>query len=104
MSYELCTTYGAHQRRQTIKRYSDIWLIIVNLLASINLALDWITGRLDRKFVSAMERNFSEDPDKRKEMKLLKRTVLIVMCLGISITAISIKLAIESDVIWAIFL
>ncbi len=103
MSYELCTTYFAHHRRQTIKRYLDIWSAIVNFIVGIDLALDWITGRLDRKFVSAMERSFNEDPNKRKEMKLLKRTVLILMCLGLSMTAISIKFAIENDTIWAIF-
>jgi len=50
-----------------------------------------------------MERCFNEDLDKRKEMKLLKRTVLILVCLGLSMTVLSIKFAIDNDTIWAIF-
>ncbi len=103
MSYELCTTYEAHQRRQTTRRYFDIWSATLNFMAGVDLALDCITGRLDRKFVSAMERCFNEDPDKRKEMKLLKRTVLILVCLGLSMTVLSIKFAIDNDTIWTIF-
>ena len=103
MLYELCTTYDVHQRRQTRRRYFDIWSAIVNFMAGVDLALDGITGRLDRKFVLAMERSFNEDPDKRKEMKLLKRTALILVCLGLSMTAVSIKFAIENETIWAIF-
>jgi len=69
---------------------------------SRDMVLDWITERLDRKFVSAMERCVHEPPDRKKEMRLLKRTVLVLVCLGLLISVVSIKLSVEAQMAYAI--
>jgi hypothetical protein len=68
----------------------------------MDMALDWITETLDRKFVSAMERCVHEAPDRKKEMRLLKRTVLVLVCLGLLISVVSIKLSVEAQMAYAI--
>jgi hypothetical protein len=103
MSYELCTTYDAHRRKENAKRFSDLSTRARAIVTSVDIALEGITEKLDRKFVSAMEHAFSEDQEKQQEMRLLSRTVLIILCAALGVTAISIKLAVESSTIWAFF-
>jgi hypothetical protein len=71
-------------------------------VTGVDTALDWITERLDRKFVSAMERCVHDSPDTNREMKLLKRTVLALLCLGLAISAVSIKFSVEAQMAYAI--
>lgn len=63
----------------------------------VNMFLDLVTEKLDRKFVGAMERCQKEDPDRKREMTLLKRTVLVLMCMGLGITAMSIVIKFAAD-------
>jgi hypothetical protein len=101
MSYEICTTYDAHREKHNAKK--DISTGLSNLVTSVDGSLEWITERLDRKFVSAMESSFAEDPEKKQEMKLFQRAVLIVLCAALGAAAVSIKFAVESSTIWAFF-
>ena len=103
MSFELCTTYDAHRKKRNAKRGLDIPAIFLSILNILDVSLEWITERLDRKFVSAMESSFSEDREKRQEMKLFQRTVLIVLCTALGVIAVSIKFAVESSAIWTFF-
>ena len=103
MSYELCTTYDAHRKEEEVKRGLDIPAGISNLATTVDASLEWITEKLDRKFVSAMESSFREDPKRKHEMKLCQRAVLVLLCAALGATAVSIKLAVESSAIWAFF-
>jgi hypothetical protein len=69
-------------------------------MTRIDDGLEWITERLDRKFVSAMEKSVTENPDKNQDLNVLKRTVLALVCLGLVLTAISIKFAIDSQMVY----
>jgi len=100
MPYELCTTYDENQGKE---RALNTWPRFSRLLTDVDMALDWITERLDRKFVSAMERCVNEDPNRHREMKLLKRTVLVLLCVGLGITVVSIKFAVEAQAVYAVF-
>jgi hypothetical protein len=68
----------------------------------VDIGLDWITERLDRKFISAMERCLHDAPAQRKEMKLLKRTILVLVCLALAISVVIIKLSVEGQMAYAI--
>ena len=72
------------------------------LLLTADEALGSITASLDRKFHAAMERCFQEDPERSSDIRLLKRTVLVVVSLGIGISALSLGLAVESQVVHGI--
>lgn len=63
----------------------------------VDMVLDLVTEKLDRKFVGAVERCHKEDPDRKREITLLKRTVLVLMCLGLGIAAISIMIKFAAD-------
>jgi hypothetical protein len=82
-----------------ITTVSDKWSRLAILLTVVDSALEWVTERLDRKFVTAMERCHMENQDKKREMKLLKRTILILMCVGLGISALSMKLAPEVQMV-----
>lgn len=103
MSYELCTTYDAHRSKGDRKRTFDVSAGMTSMAASLDKALEWMTEKLDRKFVSAMESAFTEDLKRKQEMKLFERAVLIILCGALGATVISIKLAVESSTIWAFF-
>lgn len=103
MSYELCTTYDAHRRKRTAKRYLEITTGVSSLVTAVDTSLEWVTEKLDRKFVSAMETAFSEDQEKKQEMELFQRAVLILLCVGLGGAAIWMKVAVESSQFWAFF-
>ncbi len=102
MPYELCVTYDGNQGADKLKGAADKWPHLANFLTGVDMAFDWITESLDRKFVSAMERCINEDPDKKREMKLLKRTVLVLMCVALGILAICIKFSVEPQMVHAL--
>jgi len=99
MHYQFCATCNPKSAEQAIGDTfaAPIRLHLGGLVRRVDNGLDWITERLDRKFVSAMERCANDDPDCRRELNLLKRTVLVLVCLGLCITAVSIKFAVESQ-------
>jgi hypothetical protein len=100
MSHELCTTYDVSQGKSGVQK--DLaWPRLAKFVTSVDSALDWTTERLDRKFVSAMERSLDDNPDKKKEMKLLKRTVLVLLCLGLAASAVWIKFSVEAQIVYA---
>lgn len=106
MAYELCTTISHDvNQRMADEMGSDFgkWARLANFVAGVDMALEWLTEKLDRKFVTAMERCRKEDPDRKKEMNLLKRTVLVLMCVGLGITAVSIKFAADAQLVYALF-
>jgi hypothetical protein len=100
MPHELCTTYAGNQAANKSESAMKKWPHVANFVTGIDMALDWVTERLDRKFVTAMERCINEDPDKKREMKLLKRTVLVLICVGLGISALSIKFSVESQMVY----
>lgn len=102
MSRELCTAYDVSQGTNGISSILSPGPRFAKFVIGVDMALDWITERLDRKFVSAMERCVHEPPDRRKEMRLLKRTVLVLVCLGLLISVVSIKLSVEAQMAYAI--
>jgi len=102
MPQPLCTTYDSGGQRHN-EDASTLWAWMGIFWAWIDTGLDWITERLDRKFVSAMERCIDETPDKTREMTLLKRTVFILVCIGLAATAVYIKLSAEAQIACAIF-
>jgi hypothetical protein len=100
MHYELCATCNLKRSDRAIGggfAAPTIWRHLGGLVHRADNSLDWITERLDRKFVSAMERCANDDPNTRRELNLLKRTVLVLVCLGLGVTAVSIKFAVESQ-------
>ena len=101
MSHELCTTYDVSKGKSGIQKDVDAWPRLAKFVTSVDSALDWTTERLDRKFVSAMERSLDDNPDKKKEMKLLKRTVLVLLCLGLAASAVWIKFSVEAQIVYA---
>lgn len=103
MPYELCVTYNGNQEPHRLEGAMEKWPRLRKFLTGIDTALDWVTERLDREFVSAMERCIKEDPDKRRELELLKRTVLVLMCVGLGILAVSIKFSVEAKMVYAVF-
>ena len=103
MSYELCTTYDPHREKETAKRYFDISAGLTSLVTAVDASLEWVTEKLDRKFVSAMETAFTEDQEKKQEMELFQRAVLILLCAGLGGAAIWMKVAVESSQFWAFF-
>jgi len=102
MSGELCTAYDVSQGRNGISSILSPGPRLAKFVMGVDMVLDWITERLDRKFVSAMERCVHEPPDRKKEMRLLKRTVLVLVCLGLLISVVSIKLSVEAQMAYAI--
>ncbi len=102
MTHELCTTFDVNQAGGEAQGGLNTWPRVGKLVSYVDTVLDWTTERLDRKFVSAMERCIEENPDRKREMKLLKRTVLFVVCLGLAITAVSIKLSVEAQMVYAV--
>jgi hypothetical protein len=102
MPHELCTAYdGSHGKYHVASTLAPrLWL--ARLVTGVDTVLDGMTERLDRKFVSAMERCVYENPDTKREMKLLKRTVLALLCLGLAISAVSIKFSVEAQMAYAI--
>lgn len=102
MINELCTTYDSGHSENKIKNVQDLWRRLGRVAILTDTALDWVTERLDRKFLSAMERSTYETPDRKREMKLLKRTVLILVCLGLAVTVITIKLSAEAQIVYAV--
>ena len=103
MSYEMCTTYDAHRRKETARRYLDISAGLTRLVTTVDASLEWVTEKLDRKFVSAMESTFTEDQKKKHEMKLFQRAVLILLCTGLGGAAMWMKVAVESSQFWSFF-
>jgi hypothetical protein len=102
MSHELCTAYDVSQGKNGIANVINPGPRLAKFVNGVDMALDWITESLDRKFVSAMERCVHEPPDKKREMKLLKRTVLVLVCIGLAITVVSIKFSVEAQMAYAI--
>ena len=102
MTHELCTAYDVSQGRNGISTVVNPGPRLAKFVIGVDMALDWITERLDRKFVSAMERCVHEPPDRRKEIRLLKRTVLVLVCIGLIISVVSIKLSVEAQMAYAI--
>jgi len=101
MPYELCITYDGNQGADKLEGAVDKWPHLASFLTGVDMAFDWATESLDRKFVSAMERCINEDPDKKREMKLLKRTVLVLMCVALGILAVCIKFSVEPQMVHA---
>lgn len=105
MAYELCTTISHDVNQQMDNEIgSDFgkWARLANFVAGVDMALEWLTEKLDRKFVTAMERCRKEDPDRKREMRLLKRTVLVLICVGLGITAVSIKVAADTQMMYGL--
>ena len=102
MAHELCTAYDVSQGRHGISNVVNPGPRLAKFVIGVDMALDWITERLDRKFVSAMERCVHEPPDRKKEMRLLKRTVLVLVCIGLVISVVSIKFSVEAQMAYAI--
>lgn len=73
------------------------------ILMSADDVLGSVTGRLDRKFHAAMERFSQEDPEGSSDIRLLKRTVLAIVSLGIVISALSLSIAVESQAVFVVF-
>ncbi len=73
------------------------------ILVSADDALGSITGRLDRKFHAAMERRFYEDPNRTNEIRLLNRTILVILSIGLGISTFSLGLAVQSQMVFAMF-
>lgn len=104
MAYELCTTisHDVNQRTDEIGTNFGKWARLVNFVAGVDITLEWVTEKLDRKFVAAMERCREEDPDRKREITLLKRTILVLICVGLGITAVSIKVAADTQVMYGL--
>ena len=98
MQYELCATYDMNQvdNDTVYAGAASKWPRTGGFMSRADQCLDWITEKLDRKFV---ERCVNDDPVRKKELSTLKRTVLVLVCLGLGITAISIKFAIEAQLL-----
>ena len=101
MPCELCTTYNGNHGVNKLESAIGKWPRLANFVTGIDMALEWVTERLDREFVTAMERCMNEDPDKKREMKLLKRTVLVLICVGLGISVVCIKLSMEAQMAYA---
>ena len=102
MQYEFCATYDAKEM-DSVATYAGAasrWPRSGNLSVLLDSGLDWITEKLDRKFVSAMEKSVSDDPVRKKELNMLKRTILVLVSLGLGVTAVSIKFALETQLIY----
>jgi hypothetical protein len=78
------------------------WARLASFVAGVDVALEWLTEKLDRKFVTAMERCRREDPDRKREITLLKRTILVLVCVGLGITAVSIKVAADTQILYGL--
>jgi hypothetical protein len=78
------------------------WARLANFVAGMDMALEWLTEKLDRKFVTAMERCRREDPDRNREINLLKKTVLVLLCVGLGVTAVSIKVAADTQILYGL--
>lgn len=104
MAYELCTAISHDVDQPMDEMDTDFgkWARLANCVAGVDMALEWITEKLDRKFVTAMERCRREDPDRKREMNLLKKTVLVLMCVGLGITAVSIKVAADTQILYGL--
>ncbi|MGD8513027.1 MAG: hypothetical protein PVG85_03675 [Deltaproteobacteria bacterium] len=104
MAYELCTTISHDVDQHMDEMGTDFgkWACLANFVAGVDMALEWLTEKLDRKFVTAMERCRREDPDRKREMNLLKKTVLVLMCVGLGITAVSIKVAADTQILYGL--
>ena len=104
MAYELCTTisHDVNQRTDEIGTDFGKWARLANFVAGVDMTLEWLTEKLDRKFVTAMERCRQEDPDRKREITLLKRTILVLICVGLGITAVSIKVAADTQVMYGL--
>jgi len=104
MAYELCTTisHDVNQPMDEMGANSEKWARLGSFVAGVDMALEWLTEKLDRKFVTAMERCRREDPDRKREMNLLKKTVLVLMCVGLGITAVSIKVAADTQILYGL--
>ena len=102
MPHELCTAHGGSHGKYRVASIIAPRLCLSRFVTGVDAALDWMTERLDRKFVSAMERCVHENPDTSREMKLLKRTVLVLLCLGLAISAVTIKFSVEAQMAYAI--
>jgi len=102
MQFELCAMYDL-KKVEEIGVYAGAtskWPRRGDFVARFDTCLDWITEKLDRKFVSAMEKSVSDDPTRKQELNMLKRTILFLVSLGLGITAISIKFALEAQLIY----
>ena len=102
MGRELCTAYDTSQGRSGISSFLSLGPQLAKLVMAVDVGLDWITERLDRKFVSAMERCIHEPPDGKMEIRVLKRTVLVLVCLGLLISVVCIKFSVETQMAYAI--
>ena len=104
MAYELCTAISHDVNQQMDEMGTDFGkrARLANFVAGVDMALEWLTEKLDRKFVTAMERCRQEDPDRKREMNLLKKTVLVLMCVGLGITAVSIKVAADTQILYGL--
>ena len=104
MAYELCTTisHDVNQRTDEIGTDFGKWARLANFVAGVDMTLEWLTEKLDRKFVTAMERCRQEDPDRKREITLLKRTILVLICVGLGITAVSIKVAADTQIMYGL--
>jgi len=104
MAYELCTAISHDVDQQMDEMGTDFgkWARLASFVAVVDMALEWLTERLDRKFVTAMERCRREDPDRKREINLLKKTVLVLMCVGLGITAVSIKVAADTQILYGL--
>ena len=104
MAYELCSTisHDVNQRTNEIGTDFGKWARLANFVAGVDMTLEWLTEKLDRKFVTAMERCRQEDPDRKREITLLKRTILVLICVGLGMTAVSIKVAADTQVMYGL--
>ena len=104
MAYELCTTisHDVNQRTHEIRSDFGKWTRLANFVAGVDMTLEWLTEKLDRKFVTAMERCRQEDPGRKREITLLKRTILVLICVGLGITAVSIKVAADTQIMYGL--
>ena len=100
MHYELCATKDIDKMDERLfySGAASPWPRSGGISVRVNESLDWITEKLDRCFASSLERSVNDDPVRKKELNVLKRTVLILVCLGLGITALSIKFAIEAQI------
>jgi hypothetical protein len=99
MARDLCTTINCE-----VDQANDIEIACNrpapgSLLAGVDMALEWVTEKLDRKFVTAMERCHEKDLNQKREMNLLKRIVLVLLCVGLGLAALSMRFAPEAQVV-----
>ncbi len=88
MSCNVCTVVASDVTQGDEDRAFEEHHRIAGFLAGVDMALDWVTEKLDRKFVTAMQRCHNESPDRKREINLLKRIVLVLICVALAVSTL----------------